>query len=100
LNKFLRKNTLLLSDFLLAERKGLREKANEIDIIKDLIMNNLMNLPALMLEKLSKDEMVLINGGDKPVVPPPNNGDGVCSGTNNAGGRCSGANNGDGLCGV
>lgn len=52
-------------------------------------MNDLMNLPSL----------ILVRGGEDPDDKSPNNGDGLCSGSNNAGGKCSGSNNAGGNCG-
>ena len=57
-------------------------------------MNDLMNLPSLILERLEENELILVRGGEAP-----NNGDGSCSGTNNGSGKCGGVNNSSGRCG-
>ena len=59
-------------------------------------MNDLMNLPSLILERLEENELILVRGGDDKA---PNNGDGSCSGTNNGSGKCGGVNNSSGRCG-
>ena len=46
-------------------------------------MNDLMNLPSLILERLEENELILVRGGEDPDDKAPNNGDGSCSGTNN-----------------
>lgn len=63
-------------------------------------MNNLMNLPDLVIEKVKSNDLMLLKGGCSLFNIVPNNSDGVCSGTNNGSGRCSGTNNGSGICGV
>ena len=49
-------------------------------------MNDLMNLPSLILERLEENELILVRGGEDPDDKAPNNGDGSCSGTNNGSG--------------
>ena len=44
-------------------------------------MNDLMNLPSLILERLEENELILVRGGEYPDDKAPNNGDGSCSGT-------------------
>ena len=56
-------------------------------------MNDLMNLPSLILERLEENELILVRGGEDPDDKAPNNGDGSCSGTNNGSGKCGGVNN-------
>ena len=63
-------------------------------------MNNLINLPDLVIEKVKSNDLMLLKGGCSLFNIVPNNSDGVCSGTNNGSGRCSGTNNGSGICGV
>ena len=62
-------------------------------------MNDLMNLPSLILERLEENELILVRGGEDPDDKAPNNGDGSCSGTNNGSGKCGGDNNSSGRCG-
>ena len=42
-------------------------------------MNDLMNLPSLILERLEENELILVRGGEDPDDKAPNNGDGSCS---------------------
>ena len=53
-------------------------------------MNDLMNLPSLILERLEENELILVRGGEDPDDKAPNNGDGSCKcgGVNNSAGRC------------
>ena len=38
-------------------------------------MNDLMNLPSLILERLEENELILVRGGEDPDDKAPNNGD-------------------------
>ena len=40
-------------------------------------MNDLMNLPSLILERLEENELILVRGGEDPDDKAPNNGDEV-----------------------
>ena len=62
-------------------------------------MNDLMNLPSLILERLEENELILVRGGEEPGDKAPNIGDGRCSGSNNGSGKCGGVNNSSGRCG-
>ncbi len=63
-------------------------------------MSDFMNLPSSLLEKLQKEEQVLIRGGNVTVdISAVNNGSGTCDGVNNGDGLCyGGVNNGLGVC--
>ena len=37
-------------------------------------MNDLMNLPSLILERLEENELILVRGGEDPDDKAPNNG--------------------------
>lgn len=63
-------------------------------------MSDFMNLPSSLLEKLQKEEQVLIKGGNVTVdISAVNNDSGTCDGVNNGDGLCyGGVNNGLGVC--
>ena len=62
-------------------------------------MNNFMKLSDLIMDRLTQEELVWVNGGAISGSDNPNNGGGVCSGPNNNDGLCSGTNNHTGRCG-
>lgn len=61
-------------------------------------MNQLMKLSVDVIDQLSTEEMLFINGGFGDTGKGVNNGSGLCDETNNGTGTCSGTNNNSGTC--